>query len=73
MTRLLTKANVKDFAMQLVANGCTIESDGYVNHVKCFDGDTVVFAALSKGPGQPWIVRFTESDRIKWHGPDDPK
>jgi hypothetical protein len=60
-----TVADTLDDAM---ANGCTKEGgirDGFLT-IK--DGETVLYRALQKGTGQPWIVAGYESERIKWGG-----
>ena len=50
----------------LKANECEVELDLDIGTATARDGDIVVYRAIQKGRGGPWIVRCTESDRIRW-------
>ncbi len=63
---LLTPA-VKGYLSQLKAAGMTTYYDGKAGTAEAKDGETVVFKALQKGKGMPWIVRYTNSDQVKWN------
>jgi hypothetical protein len=67
---MLKTADVDRFASDLEANACKVKRDRHAGTVQAFDGDKVVFWALQKGGGGPWIARFTDSDRITWARPE---
>jgi len=46
--------------------GCTATVDREAGTVEVKDGDVVVYKALQKGKGQPWIVRCVNSERVWW-------
>lgn len=66
ITSLMTKAVLEGYVSGLEANDCLVKRRGLSGTVEVYDDDNVVLQALEKGYGQPWIVRFYESDRIKW-------
>jgi hypothetical protein len=72
MVGLLRRREVNRYLRQLKAQGCTITRDPHGEFVEARDGDHIVFKALSKGPRQPWIVRFTSTARITWARADGP-
>jgi hypothetical protein len=65
---LLRRKEVNRYLRQLKAQGCTITRDPHGEFVEARDGDWIV----SKGPRQPWIVRFTSTARITWARADGP-
>jgi len=44
-----------------------VEADYKAGTVKAYDGDTVVYQAIQKGRGGPWIVRYQDTDKIHWY------
>ena len=66
MVRLATTATVKAALDGLKANGCEVRLDEEAGTATATDGETRVYWALRKGPGGPWIVRTSDSDRITW-------
>jgi hypothetical protein len=63
---MLTK-DLDDQIADLEAVGCDIDRDDDAGTVDVRDADQLVLTAIQKGNSmQPWIVRFIESDRIKW-------
>ena len=63
---LLTPA-VKEYIARLKAAGMTTTFDKDAGTAEGKDGDTVVFKAIQKGKGAPWIVRYTNSGQVKWN------
>jgi hypothetical protein len=62
---------VKAAVANLTHNECRIEADYEVGIVQAFDGDAIVYRALQKGEGQPWIVSCFNSQRIHWDNAGD--
>jgi hypothetical protein len=69
MVALAKTVTVRGWQHRLDREGCQIEGSWDVGHLKAYDGDTVVYTALQKGHGGPWIVRTANSDRISWQEP----
>jgi hypothetical protein len=62
---LATSETVTHWVKQLKANGCKVVGD--LNEAfNVLDGDVVVYSAIKKGPGGPWIVITRNSERITW-------
>jgi hypothetical protein len=51
-----------------VAKGCSVEHDKSSGTAKAFHNGDVVFRALQKGKGGPWICRFVNTDEVTWAG-----
>lgn len=70
MVSLATTEAIHEYASSLKANGCLV----YMNHdsgtIEARDGDQTVFRGIQKGFAQPWVVNFTDSERIKWKESD---
>lgn len=66
MVCLATTDTVKAVLDDLKANGCDVQLDEDAGTATATDGPTRVYWALRKGPGGPWIVRTSDSDRITW-------
>ncbi len=64
---LMTKA-VKEYLKQLKTAGMEVKYDAKAGTAEVKDGDVVVFKALQKGNGQPWIVQYKDGDNVKWGG-----
>jgi len=54
---------------ELEEAGCVVERDDQAGTVTVKDDGTVVYRAIQKGFGQPWIVMFEDSKRIGWEKP----
>lgn len=65
-----TTAEVKDWLAVLKANDCSTDLRAIEGTATAYDGETKVFAAIQKGREGPWIIRFINSDRIKWSKPE---
>ena len=63
---MANKATVREFVMSLVGLGCILDGSLSAGFVVLKDDGVVVYRALEKGPGQPWIVSGFSSDRISW-------
>jgi len=66
MVCLSTTKVVREFLDRLKADGCEVKLDLDAGTATATDGGVVVYRALQKGKGQPWIVRCTNSRRISW-------
>lgn len=66
MTSLLTTQEVEEFVDRLVLSGCKSRRDDKAGTLIVLHGEKQVLRALQKGPGGAWIVRFLNSDRVKW-------
>ena len=67
---LLTTDELENYLAGLRANDCEVERDREAGTVTAFDGEDRVLAAIQKGRGGPWIVRFIDTDRITWGNPE---
>lgn len=65
-----TTDQVKEWLAALKANDCSTDLRSDEGTAVAYDGETKVFAAIQKGRGGPWIIRFINSERIKWSKPD---
>jgi hypothetical protein len=63
---LIQTATVNGYCRMLRENDCVVDRDDEAGTVVAKDGDAVVFKAIQKGRGQPWIASFHDSDRIQW-------
>ncbi len=66
MVCLATTDTVKAALDGLKANGCEVHLNEDAGTATATDGHTRVYRALQKGPGGPWIVHTSNSDRITW-------
>jgi hypothetical protein len=65
---LLTTEQVESILRDAVRNGCYVEHDKSAGTAKAFHGGDLVFQAIQKGTGGPWIGRFVTTDQITWTG-----
>ncbi len=66
---LATDEVVMKFAGLLVGE-CNVVIDQQAGTVEAKDGEKVVYKAIRKGgPGSAWIVRYSDSERIKFKEP----
>jgi hypothetical protein len=65
---LLTTEKVESILRDAVSKGCYVEHDKSVGTAKAFHSGDVVFQALQKGKGGPWICRFISNDHVTWSG-----
>jgi hypothetical protein len=65
---LLTTDRVLSILRDAVSKGCFIEHDKRAGTAKAFHDGVLVFQALQKGKGGPWISRFVNSEDITWTG-----
>ena len=64
---LMITSDVNAIVKRLADAGCLVEHRKRSGTIEVRDSATTVMRALRKGSrGQPWIVRFFESNRIKW-------
>jgi hypothetical protein len=63
---LMTTEWLERHLADLRANGCDVSRQKNAGTVRVRDGDVVVLTAIAKGPKQPWIVMFFDSERIQW-------
>jgi hypothetical protein len=64
---LMTNA-VESILRDAVAKGCYIEHDKSSGTAKAFHSGHLVFQALQKGKGGPWICRFVNTESVNWAG-----
>lgn len=57
---------VKRFMADLLANDCECVLDLQAGTAEAKDGNITVYKALQKGKGQPWIVAYENTERIKF-------
>jgi hypothetical protein len=58
---------VMKFLNDLAANECIVTYDLQAGVCEAKDGNTVVYKGIRKGAsGEPWIVRCTNTERIKF-------
>lgn len=68
MVCMTNAATVRKFMEQLEAEGCECALDLEAGLATATDDGQRVYWALRKGAkGQPWIVRCTDSERIKFN------
>ena len=65
---LLKTEKVLSILRDAVSKGCFIEHDKSGGTAKAFHDGNLVFQALQKGNGGPWICRFVNTDQITWTG-----
>jgi hypothetical protein len=65
---LLTTDTVESILRDAVAKGCYVEHDKSAGTAKAHRDGDLVFQALQKGKGGPWICRFVNTESIKWTG-----
>lgn len=70
MVCLSTTKTVRAFLDRLEADGCEVVLDLGAGTAVATDDGLVVYRALQKGRGQPWIVRCMDSARINWAKPE---
>src|SRR5262249_2074743 len=63
---LATRETVRAALRMLRAADCKVDLDEEAGAVTVHDGDAIVYQAIEKGRGQPWIVCCSDSDHIKW-------
>jgi hypothetical protein len=65
---LLTTNRVLSILRDAVAKGCFVEHDKSAGTAKAFHNGVLVFQALQKGKGGPWISRFVNTEEVSWTG-----
>jgi hypothetical protein len=65
---LLTTDRVESILREAVSKGCYVEQDKSAGTAKAQRNGDVVFQAMQKGKGGPWICRFLNTDSIAWTG-----
>ena len=65
---LLTTERVKSILRDAVAKGCNVEHDKSAGTAEAYHDENLVFQALQKGKGGPWICRFINTEHITWSG-----
>jgi hypothetical protein len=65
---LLTTERVESILRDAVSKGCYIEHSKSDGTAKAYRDGDLVFQALQKGRGGPWICRFLNTDSITWTG-----
>jgi hypothetical protein len=50
------------------STGCYVEHDKSAGTAKAYDDENLVFQAIQKGRGGPWICRFVQTEQITWNG-----
>ncbi len=63
---LLTTHKVRSILRDAADKGCSVEHDKSGGTAKAFYDGEVVFQALQKGNGGPWICRFVNTEHITW-------
>jgi hypothetical protein len=63
---LATTATVRNTLAGLTFAGCEVDGSISAGHLSVYDDLTLVYRALQKGKGQPWIVSAYNSERITW-------
>ncbi len=63
---LLTTSAVESILHDAVCKGCYVEHDKFAGTAKAFHDGDLVFQALQKGKGGPWMCRFISTDNITW-------
>ena len=63
---LLTTERVLSILRDAVSKGCFIEHDKSAGTAKAYHNGDLVFQALQKGKGGPWIYRFVNTEHITW-------
>jgi hypothetical protein len=63
---LATSETVHAALKMLRANECEVDLDKKAGTVTVRDGEAIVYQAIQKSRGGPWIVCCTDSDRIRW-------
>lgn len=66
MVGMLMTTAVKDYLKKLGDAGMEVKHDKDAGTAEVKDGDVVVFKALQKGRNGPWIVRYNNSENVKW-------
>ena len=65
---LLTTDRVESILRDAVSKGCYVEHDKSAGTAKAYHDGDLVFQALQKGKGGPWICRFLNTEHITWTG-----
>jgi hypothetical protein len=65
---LLTTDRVESILRDAVAKGCYVEHDKSAGTAKAHRNGDLVFQAIQKGKGGPWIGRFINTEHITWTG-----
>jgi hypothetical protein len=65
---LLTTERVESILRDAVTKGCYVEHSKADGTAKAHRDGGLVFQALQKGRGGPWICRFINTDSITWTG-----
>jgi hypothetical protein len=65
---LLKTERVLSILRDAVSKGCYVEHDKSGGTAKAFHDGALVFQALQKGKGGPWMCRFISTDHITWSG-----
>lgn len=66
MTCMAETKKVQAAIANLRANHCVVLGGIQSGFVTVKDNGKIVYRALQKGDGQPWIVSWYNSDRIQW-------
>jgi hypothetical protein len=65
---LLTTDKVESILRDAVAKDCFVEHDKSAGTAKAFCNGDLVFQAIQKGKGGPWICRFVKTEEVSWTG-----
>jgi hypothetical protein len=65
---LLTTERVLSILSDAVGKGCYVEHDKSAGIAKAHRDGDLVFQALQKGKGGPWICRFINTKSVDWTG-----
>jgi len=66
MVGMLRTKQVKEYLDNLKTAGMDVKHDAKAGTAEVKDGEVVVFKAIQKGKGGPWIVKYANSDNVKW-------
>jgi hypothetical protein len=63
---LFSTERVESILRDAVSTGCYIEQSKCDGTAKAYRDGDLVFQALQKGKGEPWICRFINSQHLTW-------
>lgn len=66
MVGMLDTKTLKGYLNRLKASGLAVYHDSKAGTAEAKDGETVVLKGIQKGKGGPWIVRYANSEQVKW-------
>lgn len=66
MVGMLTTKDLKPLLKRLQDAGCKVDTKMFAGTTEVKDGDVVVLKGIQKGKGGPWIVRYADSENVKW-------